>query len=76
MILIFARRALGDNSLWDYCVGGGWDDIEVVGDADVLMRLVRSIELGVVLCANFNGLGRSVSQLVALLREFVAHQTV
>src|SRR4029077_4364189 len=40
------------------------------------MRLVRSDRVGVVLCANFNGLGRSVSQLVQTLREFVAHGVV
>jgi DNA invertase Pin-like site-specific DNA recombinase len=40
----------------------------------MLMRLVRSDRVAVVLCANFNGLGRSVSQLMQMLREFVAHK--
>jgi DNA invertase Pin-like site-specific DNA recombinase len=73
VVVIFARGSAG-NTLWDFCRRKGWDeDVQVVSDADVLMRLVRSDRVGVVLCANFNGLGRSVSQLVQVFREFVAH---
>jgi DNA invertase Pin-like site-specific DNA recombinase len=74
VVVIFARGPAG-NTLWDFCRRKGWDeDVQVVSDVDVLVRLVRSDKVDVVLCANFNGLGRSVSQLVQLLREFVAHK--
>ena len=65
------------NSLWDYAVRRGWeDDTQIVNDADVLMRLVRSDRVGVVLCANFDGLGRSVPEVAAVLREFVSRKVV
>jgi hypothetical protein len=72
VVVIFARGRDG-NSLWDFAVRRGWeDDTQFVNDADVLMRLVRSDRVGVVLCANFDGLAGSVSQLVAVLRELVS----
>jgi DNA invertase Pin-like site-specific DNA recombinase len=74
VVVIFARGPTG-NTLWDFVRRKGWgEDVQVVSDADVLMRLVRLGRVGVILCANFNGLGGSVSQLVQVLRELSAHK--
>ena len=52
----------------------GWEDFAVVSDADVLLRAVRAGKVEVVLASNLRGLGRSVSHLVELLREFVTRK--
>ena len=52
----------------------GWEDIQVVSDADVLLRMVRLGKVEVVLASSLNGLGRSVSHLVELLRKFVTRK--
>ena len=74
MVLIYARGRSG-NSLWDFCRRRGWDDdSQVVRDLDVLMRLVRAGKVEILLCASLSGLGRSVPELVAVLRGLVAHK--
>ena len=76
MVVIYAKGPDG-NPLWDYAVRRGWDDdVRVVSDADVLMRLVRADRVGVVLANRLDGLARSVPGLAQVLREFVAHKTV
>jgi hypothetical protein len=39
-----------------------------------LMRLVRAGKVQILLCASLSGLGRSVLELVAVLRGLVAHK--
>jgi DNA invertase Pin-like site-specific DNA recombinase len=74
VVLIYARGRFG-NSLWDFCRRRGWDDeAQVVRDLDVLMRLVRAGKVEILLCASLSGLGRSVPELVQVLKEFVARK--
>ena len=54
----------------------GWEDFAVVSDADVLLRAIRVGKVEVVLASSLHGLGRSVPELVQMLREFTAHKTV
>lgn len=75
MVVIYARTPF-DSSLWEYALNRQWDDVRVVSDADVLMRAVRSGKVEVVLASSLSGLGRSVSHLVAVLREFVSRRVV
>lgn len=73
MVVIYARVP-SDNSLWEYALRRGWEDVQVVSDADVLMRMVRLGKVSVVLCSGFSGLGRSLPGLVQVLRDLVAHK--
>ena len=73
MVVIFAR-VKSDTSLWEYCVRRGWEDVRVVSDARELMRAVRAGKVEIVLCSTLSGIARSTSQLVAVLREFVARK--
>jgi DNA invertase Pin-like site-specific DNA recombinase len=75
VVVIYARGP-ADNSLWEYAVRRGWEDVQVVTDADVLMRAVRLGKVSVLLCSTLNGLGRSLSHLVQQLREFVSRRVV
>ena len=50
------------------------EDVQVVSDADVLIRMVRLGKVSVVLCSGLSGLGRSLPGLVQVLRDFVAHK--
>jgi DNA invertase Pin-like site-specific DNA recombinase len=52
----------------------GWEDFAVVSDADVLLRAVQAGRVEIVLASSLKGLGRSVSHLVELLREFVTRK--
>jgi DNA invertase Pin-like site-specific DNA recombinase len=75
VVVIYARRTDG-NSLWDYAVRRGWEEnVHVVTDLDALIRLVWAGKVEIVLVSSLNGLGRSVYQLVRVLRDFIAHKT-
>jgi DNA invertase Pin-like site-specific DNA recombinase len=74
VVVIYARGGPAGNSLCEYALKRGWDDIEVVSDAEVLTRLVRLGKVEVVLCSGLSGLGRSVPGLVRVLREFLAYE--
>ena len=54
----------------------GWDDVQVVSDADVLIRAVRAGKVEIVLASTLNGMARSSLELVAMLKDFVVHKTV
>jgi DNA invertase Pin-like site-specific DNA recombinase len=74
VVLIFAKGPDG-NPLWDYAVRRGWEEnVHVVTDLDELTRLVWAGKVEIVLASSLNGLGRSVSHLVELLREFVTRK--
>jgi DNA invertase Pin-like site-specific DNA recombinase len=75
-VIVIFRPA--DNSLWGYCVRRGWQDeeIRVVTDLDALLRGVRGDRVEIVLASSLTGLGRSVPELVQMLREFVVDKTV
>jgi putative DNA-invertase from lambdoid prophage Rac len=75
-VIVIFRPA--DNSLWDYCVRRGWQDeeIRVVTDLDALLRGVRDDRVEMVLASSLNGRGRSVPELVQMLRELRVHKTV
>jgi DNA invertase Pin-like site-specific DNA recombinase len=74
VVVIFARGPDG-NPLWDYAVRRGWEEnVHVVTDLDALIRLVWAGKVEIVLASNLNGLGRSLYQLVRVLRDFVAHK--
>jgi DNA invertase Pin-like site-specific DNA recombinase len=75
VVIIYAQGP-DSNSLWGYCVRRGWEDLRVITDLDELTRLVRLGRVEVVLVNNLVGLGRSFSQLVAVLREFVSRRIV
>lgn len=76
MIILYAPASADGASLREYAYQRGWDDIEVVGDADVLMRAVRAGKVEIVLCSTLNGMARSSLELVAMLKDFVVHKTV
>jgi DNA invertase Pin-like site-specific DNA recombinase len=74
VVVIYAKGPDG-NSLWDYAVRRGWEEnVHVVTDLDELTRLVWAGKVEVVLASSLIGLGRSVSYLVELLREFVTRK--
>jgi DNA invertase Pin-like site-specific DNA recombinase len=73
VVVIYAKGPNG-NSLLGYTVARDWEDIQVVTDADMLMKLVRVGKVEIVLASNLNGLGRSVPGLVQVLRDFAAHK--
>ena len=50
--------------------------LRVLSDADVLLRAVRAGRVEVVLANSLNGIGRSVPELVDMLREFVSRKVV
>ena len=51
----------------------GWEEnVHVVTDLDALIRLVWAGKVEIVLSSHLNGLGRSLYQLVQVLRDFVA----
>ena len=53
----------------------GWEEeLKVITDLDELNRLVRAGKVEVVLCSGLNGLGRSLPDLMRVLKEFVAHK--
>jgi hypothetical protein len=63
VVVIYARVPSG-NSLWEYAVRRGWETVQVVSDADVLMRMVRLGKVSVVLCSGLSWLGRCLPGLV------------
>jgi hypothetical protein len=70
-VVICAKRTDG-NSLWDYAVRRGCEEkVHSVTDLDALIRLVWAGKVEIVLAANLNGLGCSLYQFVAVLRELV-----
>ena len=48
-----------------------WEEVQVVSDADVFMRMVRTGKVEIVL-ASLNGLGRSVSHLLQVSQAILA----
>ena len=48
-----------------------WEEVQVVSDADVFMRMVRAGKVEIVL-ASLNGLGRSVSHLLQVSQAILA----
>ena len=50
--------------------------IVIFRPADALLRGVRSDRFEIVLASSLHGLGRSVPELMQMLREFIAHKTV
>jgi DNA invertase Pin-like site-specific DNA recombinase len=52
----------------------GWEDFAVVSDVDVLIRAVRAGKVEIVLCSTLNGMARSSLELLATLKDFVAHK--
>jgi DNA invertase Pin-like site-specific DNA recombinase len=63
-------------SLWHYCMARGWEDVHVVTRPEELLRAIRSGKVEIVVASSLNGLGRSVSQLVQVLREFVSLRVI
>jgi rRNA-processing protein FCF1 len=72
-VVVIYARVKSDTSLWEYCVRRGWDNLRVVSDARELMKAVRAGKVEIVLCSTLSGMARSTSQLVQVLKEFVAH---
>jgi DNA invertase Pin-like site-specific DNA recombinase len=76
VVVIYAKGPDG-NPLWDYAVRRGWEEnVHVVTGLDALIRLVRAGKVEIVLASSLNGLGRSVSHLVQVLREFVSLRVI
>ena len=73
MVVIYARGP-ADNSLWEYAVRRGWEDVQVASDADELIRAVRAGKVEIVLASGLNGMARSLPGLVRVLREFVSRK--
>ena len=76
MVCLYAPISTDDASLREYCMRRGWDDVQVVSDADVLIRAVRAGKVEIVLASTLNGMARSSLELVAMLKDFVVHKTV
>jgi DNA invertase Pin-like site-specific DNA recombinase len=76
VIILYAPLSSDGAPLWAYCTQRGWDDVRVLKDAGELTRLVRLGRVEVVLANSLIGLGRSVSEVVAVLREFVSRKVV
>jgi len=74
MIVIYAPRSPDGNALWEYAAQRGWDEVRVISDEGLLMRAIRAGKVEIVLCSTLSGMARSTSQLVQVLREFVAHK--
>ena len=74
MVVIYAPLSSDGAPLWAYAAQRGWDDVRVLKDAGELTRLVRLGRLEVVLANSLNGLGHSVPEVVAVLREFVSRK--
>jgi DNA invertase Pin-like site-specific DNA recombinase len=70
MVVIYAKGP-ASNSLRDYAVSRGWEDIRAISDAAGILSAVRSGKVEIILAANLNGLAHSSFELVELLREFV-----
>jgi DNA invertase Pin-like site-specific DNA recombinase len=76
VVVIYAPLSSDGAPLWAYCTQRGWDDVRVIKDAGELTRLVRLGRVEVVLANRLIGLGRSVPELVAVLRELVSRKVV
>jgi putative DNA-invertase from lambdoid prophage Rac len=76
VVVIYAPLSSDGAPLWAYCTQRGWDDVRVLKDAGELTRLVRLGRVEVVLAKSLIGLGRSVPEVVAVLREFVSRKVV
>ena len=50
--------------------------MRVINDRDVLVRLARAGKVEIVLASSLNGLARSSSELVQLLKEFLSRNIV
>jgi DNA invertase Pin-like site-specific DNA recombinase len=61
----------------DYARQRGWDaDVTAIGDCDQLLRLVRSGNASVALCASLGDLADSLPGLLRVIRELAAHGVV
>jgi DNA invertase Pin-like site-specific DNA recombinase len=76
VVVIYAPLSRDGAPLWAYCTQRRWDDVRVLKDAGELTRLVRLGRVEVVLANSLIGLGRSVPEVVAVLREFVSRKVV
>ena len=76
MVIIYAPLSSDGAPLWAYAAQRGWDDVRVLKDAGELTRLVRLGRVEVVLANSLIGLGRSVPEAAAMLREFVSRKVV
>jgi DNA invertase Pin-like site-specific DNA recombinase len=69
MSLLIAGQGPESNALADYAARRGWEDIHVASDLTMVMRAVRAGKVEVLLASGLRGLGRSLSQLAATVRE-------
>ena len=75
VVVIYARLP-SDNSLWEYAVRRGSEDVQVVSHADVLMRAVRAGKVEILSCSTVKGLSRSSSHHAEVLRDLVTRRVV
>ena len=68
-VVIVYARGLESNALVEYAARRGWEDIHVASDLAMVMRAVRAGKVEVLLASGLRGLGRSLSQLAATVRE-------
>jgi DNA invertase Pin-like site-specific DNA recombinase len=68
-VVIIAGQGPESNALADYAARRGWEDIHVASDLTMVMRAVRAGKVEVLLASGLRGLGRSLSQLAATVRE-------
>jgi DNA invertase Pin-like site-specific DNA recombinase len=68
VVIVYARGP-ESNALADYAARRGWEDIHVASDLTMVMRAVRAGKVEVLLASGLRGLGRSLSQLAATVRE-------
>jgi DNA invertase Pin-like site-specific DNA recombinase len=74
VVVIYAPASTDGASRREYCMRRGWEDVRIVSDARELIRAVRAGKVEFLLCSTLSGIARSTSQLVAVLREFVARK--
>jgi DNA invertase Pin-like site-specific DNA recombinase len=74
VVVIYAPASTDGASLRQYAYQRGWDGVRVLSDADVLLRAIRAGKVEVVLCSTLNGLARGSLELLATLKDFVAHK--
>jgi DNA invertase Pin-like site-specific DNA recombinase len=76
VVVIYAPASTDGASLRQYAYQRGWDDVRALSDPDVLLRAIRAGRVEVVLANSLIGLGRSVPEVLAVLREFVSRKVV
>jgi DNA invertase Pin-like site-specific DNA recombinase len=76
-VIVIYARGLDSNRLRDYATLR-WNDGEILAtsDGDQLLRMVRAGHVEIVLASGLQGLARSSSELVQVLRDFVAHKGI